>query len=133
MAAGQQAAMGKFLAYLQAEESSADQAGANFLAKAGVSGKGSLSFFKKLQNQEFRLAIPQEDSYGRTHPIAGLLVPSMSRYFEVCETWPVGKPEGSTTRASRQTTSGGQKRTETSSSLRFVDEASFGLTSSRPT
>lgn len=24
--------------------------------------------------------------------IAGLLVPSMSRYFEVCEAWPVGKP-----------------------------------------
>ena len=71
MAAGQQAAMGKFLAYLKAEESSADQAGAKFLADAGISGKGSLAFFKKLQNQEFRLAIPQTDSYGRTHPLSG--------------------------------------------------------------
>jgi pimeloyl-ACP methyl ester carboxylesterase len=25
-------------------------------------------------------------------PIAGLLVPSMTRYFEVCDAWPVGKP-----------------------------------------
>ena len=46
MAAGQQAAMGKFLSFLQSEESSADQAGANYLSGAGVSGKGSLSFFK---------------------------------------------------------------------------------------
>jgi len=71
MAAGQQAAMGKFLAFSRVQEQSADAAGASYLAKAGISGKGSLSFFRKLQNLEFRLAIPQEDSYGRTHPLSG--------------------------------------------------------------
>jgi predicted Zn-dependent protease len=50
-AAGQQAALGGFLAFTRAQESSADLAGAAYLAKAGVSGKGSLEFFKKLQNQ----------------------------------------------------------------------------------
>src|SRR5688500_12792707 len=71
LAAGQQAAMGKILAFNRVQESSADQAGASFLTKSGISGKGSIAFFKKLQNQEFRLAIPQEDRYARTHPLSG--------------------------------------------------------------
>src|SRR3546814_2665662 len=69
MAAGQQAAMGKYLSFSRNQESSADLAGARYLSKAAVSGKGSIAFFKKLQNQEFRLAIPQTDSYARTHPL----------------------------------------------------------------
>ncbi|WP_449697017.1 M48 family metalloprotease [Allosphingosinicella flava] len=87
MAAGQQAAMGKFLAFLKAEESSADQAGAKFLSGAGVSGKGSLSFFKKLQNQEFRLAIPQEDSYGRTHPLSGERIQWLEARYRADPAW----------------------------------------------
>lgn len=71
MAAGQQAALGKFLAFSRTQESSADQAGRSYLAKAGISGKGLISFFKKLQGIEFRLAIPQDDSYARTHPLSG--------------------------------------------------------------
>ena len=55
IAAGQQAAMGSFLAFTRAQESSADLAGATYLSGAGVSGKGSIEFFKKLQNQEYRL------------------------------------------------------------------------------
>jgi predicted Zn-dependent protease len=71
MAAGQQAALSKYLAFTRTQESSADQAAASYLTKSGVSGKGLISFFKKLQGIEFRLAIPQEDSYGRTHPLSG--------------------------------------------------------------
>jgi predicted Zn-dependent protease len=71
LAAGQQAALGKFLAFSRTQESSADAAGASYLSKAGVSGKGLISFFKKLQGIEFRYAIPQDDSYGRTHPLSG--------------------------------------------------------------
>src|SRR5688572_1358361 len=71
MAMGQQVAMNKFLAYSRTQESAADQAGASFLTKSGISGKGSLSFFRKLQNQEFRLAIPQDNGYARTHPLSG--------------------------------------------------------------
>jgi predicted Zn-dependent protease len=87
LAAGQQAAMGKLLAFLQAEESSADQAGAQYLAGAGISGKGSLSFFKKLQNQEFRLAIAQEDSYGRTHPLSGQRIQWLEDRYKSDPAW----------------------------------------------
>ncbi|HZF95792.1 MAG TPA: M48 family metalloprotease [Allosphingosinicella sp.] len=69
MSMGQRAAIGNFLAFSRTQEASADQAGATYLRGAGVSGRGSLAFFERLQNQEFRLNIPQEDSYERTHPL----------------------------------------------------------------
>ncbi len=71
LSGGQQAAMGSLMAYTRTQESAADQAGASYLEKAGVSGRGSIDFFKKLQNQEYRLAIPQDNSYNRTHPLTG--------------------------------------------------------------
>jgi predicted Zn-dependent protease len=69
MGLGQQAAMGQFLAFTRTQESSADAAGASYLIKAGISGRGSLAFFGKLQNLEFRYAIPQDNGYARTHPL----------------------------------------------------------------
>ena len=72
MAAGQRAAMGTVLAFTRVQESSADAAGARYLTNANVSGKGMLSFFKKLQNMEYRYGISQsEGSYDRTHPLSG--------------------------------------------------------------
>lgn len=73
IAAGQQAAMGRFLAFSRAQESSADAAGAEYLSKAGISGRGSLAFFGKLQNLEFRYARDQSDqaTFSRTHPLSG--------------------------------------------------------------
>jgi predicted Zn-dependent protease len=87
LAAGQQAAMGKFLAFTRTQESSADQAGATYLGKAGISGKGSISFFKKLQNLEFRLAIPQEDSYARTHPLTGERLQALENVYHAAAWW----------------------------------------------
>jgi len=84
---GQQAAMGKYLAFSRAQESSADLAGARYLSKAGISGKGSLEFFKKLQNQEYRLAIPQDDSYGRTHPLSGERIQVLREVYTVDPSW----------------------------------------------
>lgn len=80
--AGQQAALGKFLAHTRGEESGADVAGAKYLSKAGLTGKGSLAFFKKLQNLEFRLAIPQEDSYNRSHPLSGERITLLQEIYE---------------------------------------------------
>ncbi|MEP9402972.1 M48 family metalloprotease [Sphingomonas silueang] len=71
LAAGQQAAMGSYLSFSRTQETSADAAGARFLRGADVSGQGMLDFFKKLQNLEYRLAIPQDNSYQRTHPLSG--------------------------------------------------------------
>lgn len=69
LAAGQQAALGTFLAFSRAQESTADQAGAGYLSRAGISGRGSLAFFRRLQNLEFRLNIAQDNGYARTHPL----------------------------------------------------------------
>ena len=87
MMAGQRAAMGKFLAFTRAQESSADLAGAGYLSRAGVSGKGSLSFFKKLQNQEFRLAVYAKDSYDRTHPLSSERIQSLTEVYQKDPAW----------------------------------------------
>ena len=73
MAAGQQAAIGSYLSFSRVQESSADAAGAQYLSSAGISGRGSLTFFKKLQNQEFRYGYSQSDeaAFSRTHPLSG--------------------------------------------------------------
>jgi predicted Zn-dependent protease len=87
MAAGQHAATGKFFQFVSTQESSADQAGATFLKKAGISGKGSLAFFKKLQNQEMRYSIPQDDSYFRTHPLSGTRVATLETMYKADPAW----------------------------------------------
>ena len=87
MMAGQRAALGRFLAFTRAQESSADLAGAKYLAAAGVSGKGSLEFFKKLQNQEFRLAVAEKDSYDRTHPLGSERINALREVYEKDPAW----------------------------------------------
>ena len=87
MAAGQQAALGKFLAFSRAQEGTADASGARYLSAAGITGKGSISFFKKLQNFEFRLGIPQEDSYGRTHPLSGERISVLEDTYSADPAW----------------------------------------------
>ena len=90
LAAGERAAIGKFLAFSRTQESAADSAGASFLTKAGISGKGSLGFFKKLQNQEFRYAIPQDDGYVRTHPLNGERMAALEQVYSTAESWEAG-------------------------------------------
>lgn len=87
LSAGQQAALGQFLAFTRAQESSADLAGASYLSKAGVSGRGSIEFFKKLQNQEYRLAIYAKDSYDRTHPLSSERIAALSEIYEKDPAW----------------------------------------------
>jgi predicted Zn-dependent protease len=89
LAAGQQAAMGKFLAFSRTQESAADAAGASFLAKSGTNGKGLISFFKKLQNQEFRYAIPQDNAYARTHPLSGERIQALEQAVRYAPGWNV--------------------------------------------
>jgi predicted Zn-dependent protease len=87
MAAGQQVAMSNFLSFTRTQETSADQAGAAYLSKAGVSGRGSLDFFKKLQNQEFRLAVYATDSYDRTHPLSSERISALRTNYERDQAW----------------------------------------------
>jgi predicted Zn-dependent protease len=87
MMAGQRAAMGNFFAFTRAQESSSDLAGASYLSKAGISGKGSLEFFKKLQNQEYRLAVYATDSYDRTHPLSSERVETLTQIYQKDPAW----------------------------------------------
>ncbi|HUG45596.1 MAG TPA: M48 family metalloprotease [Sphingomicrobium sp.] len=70
MMAGQRAALGRFLAFSRAQESSADAAAATYLSKAGISARGLMETYAKFQNREYRLAIYATDSYDRTHPLS---------------------------------------------------------------
>jgi predicted Zn-dependent protease len=70
MQAGQRAALGEMLAFTRGQEATADATGSRLLSKAGISGKGMLDFFNKLQNLEYRLAIYSKDSFDRDHPLS---------------------------------------------------------------
>lgn len=87
MQAGQQAALGRFLAFSRVQESVADASGARYLSAAGISGRGSINFFKKLQNFEFRLGIPQTDSYDRTHPLSGERITVLEDTYKADPAW----------------------------------------------
>lgn len=87
--AGQQAAMGKYLAYTRSQEASADAAGAQYLSAAGISGRGSLEFFQKLQNLEFRYGYrPQDgDEFYSTHPLTGDRIQTLQDTYEKDPAW----------------------------------------------
>lgn len=89
MAAGQQVAMSKFLAFSRTQESSADAAGAKYLSQAGISGRGSLAFFGKLLNQEYRYGYSQSDEAGfyRTHPLSGDRIAALEQVYTVDPAW----------------------------------------------
>jgi predicted Zn-dependent protease len=89
IAAGQQAAYGKLLAYSRVQESSADAAGVTFLAKAGISGRGSISFFKKLENLEFRYGFShdEESAYAQTHPLSGERIARLEVEYKKDPAW----------------------------------------------
>lgn len=88
-AAGQQAALGSFLSFSRVQESSADAAGAEYLSTAGISGRGSLTFFRRLQNQEYRYYRNQSDEAGfhRTHPLSGDRIARLEADYQVDPAW----------------------------------------------
>jgi predicted Zn-dependent protease len=87
MAAGQQAAMGNILAFTRAQEATADASAARFMSGAGISGKGLLDFFAKLQNQEYRLAIYSTDSFNRSHPLSSERIQALSQKLHADPAW----------------------------------------------
>lgn len=81
MMAGQSVARGQFLAYTRVQESAADQAGVQFLEKAGYSGVGLIEFFEKLRHQEI-LAQIRQDPYVRSHPLNRQRIQSLTNVVE---------------------------------------------------
>jgi predicted Zn-dependent protease len=84
---GTNAAQAKFLSFTRDQESRADQAGAQYLSKAQLSGKGSIAFFERLQAQEYRLAIPQTNEYARTHPLSGTRIANLEAVYKTDPAW----------------------------------------------
>jgi predicted Zn-dependent protease len=87
MMAGQRAALGDLLAFTRAQEATADATGSRLLSKAGISGKGMLAFFGKLQNQEYRLAIYDKDSFDRTHPLSSERIQALQQKLMSDPAW----------------------------------------------
>ncbi|MFA6123792.1 MAG: M48 family metalloprotease [Sphingomonas sp.] len=71
LSAGTTAAQGKFLAFSRVQESTADATGAKFLRESGISGRGLLSFFKKLANEEYAYGLKNIDPFAQSHPLSG--------------------------------------------------------------
>lgn len=84
---GTAAAQGKFLSFTRDQESRADQAGAQYLGKAGISGRGSIKFFERLLGEEYRLAIKQENEYNRTHPLSGNRIAALEDVYQRDPAW----------------------------------------------
>jgi predicted Zn-dependent protease len=78
LAAGQTAAQYKYLAFSRVQEATADATGAKFLREAGITGKGMLTFFKKLQNEEYAYGLQNIDPYAQSHPLSGERVAALT-------------------------------------------------------
>jgi predicted Zn-dependent protease len=87
--AGQQAAMGKYLAFSRAQEATADAAGAQFLSKSGISGRGSVAFFKKLANLEYRYGFTRNDDaeFYSTHPMTEDRIATLQDTYQKDPAW----------------------------------------------
>lgn len=89
IAAGQQAAMGSFLAFNRDQEASTDLAGARYLSGAGITGKGMIRFFERLRSNEIRAGYSQADeaAYARTHPLSGDRIQTLRGLLEQDPAW----------------------------------------------
>lgn len=94
LAAGQRAAMGKYLAFSRIQESSADAAGVRLLGSAGITGRGMLSFFDKLTAQMhqygYYASSPEVDPFAQTHPMSADRVQTLTADLHQSPSW--GKP-----------------------------------------
>ncbi|WP_426166151.1 M48 family metalloprotease [Sandarakinorhabdus sp. DWP1-3-1] len=84
---GTAVAQGKFLSFTRDQESRADQAGAVYLSKAHLSGRGSIAFFKRLQGEEYRYAVPQDNEYNRTHPLSSTRIANLEAVYKADPAW----------------------------------------------
>ena len=89
MMAGQSAAMGKYLAFSRVQESQADAAGATYLSQAGISGRGSIEFFKKLEAEGYRRGYSQADRdvFLSTHPLEGDRIALLQETYQKDPAW----------------------------------------------
>ena len=92
--AGQQAAMGKFLAFSRAQEGSADASAVRHLTEAHLSGRGMVTFFGKLKREEYRLSpsYTDIDPYSQTHPMSADRQQTLEGVLEKSPWWNAKTP-----------------------------------------
>lgn len=84
MASSQQFGALSFLTYSRAQESSADQAGLQYLTATGQSGEGLVEFFERFRYQEV-MSRQQRFPYFRSHPLSSQRVAALRRGVEESE------------------------------------------------
>jgi predicted Zn-dependent protease len=89
VSAGQEAAYNSLLAYSRGQEATADAAGASYLSKAGISGRGSLDFFGKLNDYSFRYGYPhgEDASFASDHPMTSDRIATLREVYEKDPAW----------------------------------------------
>jgi predicted Zn-dependent protease len=89
MSMGQEAAYGNLMAFSRAQEGTADAAGVAYLSKAGISGKGSLDFFGKLNNLAFRYGYPHDDetAFATSHPMTSDRIATLREDYQKDPAW----------------------------------------------
>jgi len=70
-----------FLKFTRSQEASADAAGMSFLDKAGISTRGMLEFFQKLENQEM-LPEDRQAEFVQTHPLTQDRIDAVRAHME---------------------------------------------------
>lgn len=92
LAAGQQMAMGKYLSFSRVQEATADASAVRYLDTAGISGKGMLSFFKTMQQQEYRWGLANIDPFMQSHPLSGTRIATLTADIQASKAYWV-KPD----------------------------------------
>lgn len=87
IAAGQQAALANYLNFSRSQEASADAAGGKYLTTAGVTGKGYLAFFAKLQRLENRYGITRQDNFRLDHPVSSERIANLIDTLQASPAW----------------------------------------------
>ncbi|MDD3371174.1 MAG: M48 family metalloprotease [Alphaproteobacteria bacterium] len=91
-AGGMQIAERGFLRFSRAQEASADVAAGRFLDEAGISSRGMVEFFRKLEGQEM-LPEDRQEEYVRTHPLTQDRVDALKRHLETSRAKDAKLPE----------------------------------------
>jgi predicted Zn-dependent protease len=84
IAGSQQFAMGDYVRFTQAQESSADQAGVTLLEESGQSGKGLIDFFNR-ELRPYEFMTHNMPAWMMTHPYSADRVESLRRRVESAE------------------------------------------------
>ena len=87
MAAGQQAAMGHYLSFSRNQEATADASAATYLQAAHISGRGFLSFFHVLRNEEYSVGTQNIDPYAQTHPLSSDRIATLTQTLQASPYW----------------------------------------------